>query len=201
MSRTVTPEQATELDDDLKIDLGGGTDPEPDHLNVDLRAVSECDVQAAATALPFADDSFERLHANSLVPHVDDLPALLEECARIVKPGGEIVLKATHAHSTGIVADPDHSLWSWTSETPSWFDPDSEYAYYCDAPLELVSVDVVGWCRPERWWLLHYSLFMNIATAFLSNTVADELMKLPFSAGRVIATWQVTAPSGDADAT
>jgi len=133
--------------------------------------------------------------------HVDDLPQLLEECGRVVKPGGEIVLKATHAHSTGIVADPDHSLWSWTSETPSWFDPDSEYAYYCDAPLEVVSVDVVGWCRPERWWLLHYSLFMNIATAFLSNEVADELMKVPFSAGRVIATWQVTAPSGDADAT
>jgi len=176
----------------LIVDVGGGRDPLPGHINVDPRAdtLDEADLPGTATDLPFEDGSVARLHGNSIVPHIDDLNAAMEEFHRVLEPGGELVLKATHAHSTGIVADPDHRSWSWTSETPSWYDTESEFDYYSDAELELVEVEVVGWLRPYREWLRPASFLFKQVIRFADDDLADELMKLPFAGGRVIARFR-----------
>lgn len=41
--------------------------------------------------IPFPADSFDVVFSSSVLPHVDDLPALLAEVDRVVKPGGTIV--------------------------------------------------------------------------------------------------------------
>lgn len=177
-------------DDPIKLDVGGGRDPLEGHLNVDIRPVDQVDVQAIATALPFEDGAVERIHANSLVPHVGDLNVAMEEFSRVLAPGGRLVLQATHANSTGIVADPDHRNWSWTSETPRWYDSGSPYEYYSDTDLELLDVHVRGWARPERFWLRPFSWLFKRTVHSVSNEVADELMKAPFAGGRVEAEWR-----------
>jgi len=174
---------------EIRLDLGGGNDPEPGHLNVDLRAAERVDIVAAADDLPFADGSVDRIHANSLVPHLPDLNAAIEEWSRVLKSGGELELAATHANSTGIVADPDHHSWSWTSDTPPWYDHGSEWDYYTDARLELVDVSVLGWLRPYRFWLRPPSYLFGKLIDSVGNDIADELMKLPFAGGRVRAKW------------
>lgn len=176
--------------DKVKLDIGGGRDPLPGHINVDLRTLPEVDVQAAADDQPFADNSVTRVHANSLVPHLPDLNVAVAEFSRVLEPGGELVLKATHANSTGIRDDPDHHNWSWTSPTPGWYDVDSEWAYYHDAVLELVDVEVVGWMRPYRWWLRPASWLFGQLIDAVEPDMADELVKLPLAGGRVIAKWR-----------
>lgn len=142
---------ALEGEDPIFLDLGGGRNPLKGHLNVDLRNIDEVDLQASADDLsPFPDGSVDRIHCNSLIPHLPDLPAAFNEWSRVLRPGGELVVKATHAHSTGIVQDPDHHNWSWTSRTPEWFDKDSEFEYYTETNLVLEDVTVDGWLRPER---------------------------------------------------
>lgn len=172
------------------VDVGGGRNPQPGHINVDLRDLPMVDVVAPADDLPFDDDSVARIYSNSLIPHLDDLNAAFAEWSRVLEPGGELVVKATHSHSTGIVADADHNHWSWTSETPAYFGLDSEFAYYNDSTLSLVDVEVIGWARPERDWLRPFSAGLKHVFEHVSPEVADEIIKLPFVGGRVIARFE-----------
>lgn len=174
----------------VRVDLGGGRNPVKGHINVDLRPLDEVDVVAPADDLPFQDGVVNRIHANSLIPHLEDLNKAFAEWSRVLAPGGTLTVKATHAHSTGIVADADHNSWSWTSETPYYFDRGSEFDYYNDSTLVLESVEVIGWTRPDRWWLRPPGFVFKHALRRMSGEIADELMKLPFAGGRVIAEFR-----------
>lgn len=48
-------------------------------------------VQGAATALPYADDSFDLVCALKVLPHVVDIRAALAEMARVTRPGGHVL--------------------------------------------------------------------------------------------------------------
>lgn len=174
----------------IKLDIGAGRDPLPGHLAVDLRKTAETDVMASADCLPFADETVDRVHANSLIPHLTDYTVVFEEWDRVLKSGGELEVAATHAHSTGIVQDADHSSWSWTSETPGYFDAGHPFNYYTDISLELVSCEVVGWARPGWGWLRPWSWIFGKVIDNVHPKTADELMKLPFSGGRVRAKYR-----------
>lgn len=50
-------------------------------------------VQADATALPFADDSFDLVYSFKVLAHVQDIQKALEEIARVTAPGGHMVLE------------------------------------------------------------------------------------------------------------
>jgi SAM-dependent methyltransferase len=48
--------------------------------------------RADAAALPFADGLFDAVVAAFLMPHVSDLPAVVGELTRVVRPGGRVAL-------------------------------------------------------------------------------------------------------------
>lgn len=51
-------------------------------------------IEADALALPFADASFDRIMSICALEHFDDGDAALDEMARVLRPGGELVLSA-----------------------------------------------------------------------------------------------------------
>ncbi len=54
-------------------------------------------VQADATALPFADASFDVVFsAYGATPFIADLPGLVAGCARVLRPGGRLVYSTSH---------------------------------------------------------------------------------------------------------
>jgi SAM-dependent methyltransferase len=66
-----------------------------DDANADGYAVRL--VQADATALPFADDSFDlACSAYGAIPFVADSAAVMREAARVLRPGGRWVFSVTH---------------------------------------------------------------------------------------------------------
>lgn len=174
----------------IELDLGAGREPLPGHVAVDLRRTAETDVLASAADLPFGDATVDRIHANSLIPHLEDYTEAFEEWSRVLKPGGELEIAATHAHSTGIIQDADHSSWSWTSETPGYFDSDHTFSYYTNVSLDLVSCEVKGWARPGWTWLKPWSWIFGKVVKSVHPMTSDELMKLPFTGGRVRAVYR-----------
>src|SRR4051812_22312555 len=55
-------------------------------LQADLR-------EADGERLPFADDSFDLVYAHGVVQYTTDPQALVDECRRVLKPGGEAVFQ------------------------------------------------------------------------------------------------------------
>lgn len=51
-------------------------------------------IEADALALPFADGSFDRVMSICAIEHFDDGEKALDEMARVLRPGGELVLSA-----------------------------------------------------------------------------------------------------------
>lgn len=49
-------------------------------------------VQGDATALPFADGTFDRIIASEVMEHIPDDAAALDELARVLRPGGTIAI-------------------------------------------------------------------------------------------------------------
>ena len=47
---------------------------------------------ADAAALPFGDGTFDAVISSFLMPHVTDLPAVVGELARVLRPGGRVAL-------------------------------------------------------------------------------------------------------------
>lgn len=182
--------KAINSDEPVRLDIGGGRDPEDGHINIDLRETPEVDIVAPAQDLPVPDQSVDRIHCNSLVPHLPDPFAAFKQWTRVLKPEGELVVKATHANSTGIRDDADHEHYSWTSETPKYYSGDMFEYYGGSGSLEIVEIEVVGWLRPYRWWLRPTSWLFGKWIEFVKNDMADELMKLPLAGGRVIVRYQ-----------
>lgn len=54
-----------------------------------------CAIQALAEKAPFADGSVDIAFSSNLLEHVRDLPAVSDQLARVVRPGGFVVLSYT----------------------------------------------------------------------------------------------------------
>jgi SAM-dependent methyltransferase len=55
--------------------------------------------QADALALPFGDAQFDLIYSAEVLQHIDDLPALVAEVARVSRPGGRIIISTLNRRS------------------------------------------------------------------------------------------------------
>jgi SAM-dependent methyltransferase len=113
-------EQLTGLaKEDLVLNVGCGMvrrfeiDTPARFLATDLRALSNVDFAADATALPLADDSVDAVISLELLEHVPDPKAVLAELARVLRPGGVVVISAP---SGAVPRHDDHDFWRFTAE-------------------------------------------------------------------------------------
>ncbi len=81
-----------------------GVDLRHDKL-VFMRRTNQFLVQSNGLALPFADESFECVICSEVIEHIpDENGRLVDELARILKPGGVLVL-----------GTPDYGRWQWVA--------------------------------------------------------------------------------------
>jgi len=83
---------------------------------------------------PFDDNSFDFIQALAVFEHLDiDLVASLNECHRILKPGGRIRLKLPLQDGHNAYDDPTHR-WFFTLKSLDQFCPETlrgrEYSFY-----------------------------------------------------------------------
>ena len=80
-------------------------------------------VENAGETLPFADASFDAMHARQVLHHAVDLELMLQEAARVLRPGG--LLLCTREH----VADDEEQLVAFRTEHPLHHLYGGEHAY------------------------------------------------------------------------
>jgi ubiquinone/menaquinone biosynthesis C-methylase UbiE len=68
-------------------------------------------VAASMTALPLATEAFDGAYATESLEHAVDIPGAVAELARIVKPGGRIVIIDKNAEAWGRLETPEWEQW------------------------------------------------------------------------------------------
>jgi ubiquinone/menaquinone biosynthesis C-methylase UbiE len=106
-----------------------GLDRSVDQLRI-ARSRSGCVMQADATALPFADDTFPTVVTLWISTDVDNFADVLAEAARVLVPGGLLGFCGVHPcfngpHTQwmddgGILAHPTYRHAGWHDEAPWW---------------------------------------------------------------------------------
>jgi SAM-dependent methyltransferase len=75
---------------------------------------------------PFEDSSVEHIMAIDLVEHLDDVVAFMDECWRILMPGGTLSIQAVSWQSENLWRDPTHKR-GFHQDTFLYFDPRTDW--------------------------------------------------------------------------
>ena len=96
--------------DPVILDIGcGDTKQYPDNLGVDMRDAEGVDVVAdLAQGIPFPDGSADRVFAVHILEHLVDFLPLVDECHRVLRPGGILHVLSPWWRYVNAVADPTH---------------------------------------------------------------------------------------------
>lgn len=94
----------------VAVDLGCGNQPQyPESYGIDRRATPAVAVRAdLAATLPLRDGSVDRIHVVHLLEHLPDFLPLLDECHRVLRPGGVLHVMSPWWKHVNAVADPTH---------------------------------------------------------------------------------------------
>lgn len=94
-----------------RANLGCGGDYREGWYNVDYREDIRTDERYDFDELPWPwpDDAFDHVLMDNVIEHLDDRYAALKELARVVSPGGRIVLRFPHWNSAGHYSTPSHT--------------------------------------------------------------------------------------------
>ena len=82
------------------------------YMATDLRALPNVDFASDATSIPLADHCVDTVIALELLEHVTEPAAVLRELARVLKPGGTVIVSVPSA----VPRHDDHDYWRFTAE-------------------------------------------------------------------------------------
>ena len=153
------------------LNVGCGSDIRPADqgwTNMDIFPLPGVEVAHDALRFPwpFKDGSFDMVLARHIIehiphflgrtPHKDGFLLFMEECHRILKPGGELEIVTPHPRSTNTIADPTHTRVVHRNNF-ACFDPDLDYAFrhYTTARFRLRQARLTAReLALDDWWRL-----------------------------------------------
>ena len=92
----------------MKLNLGCGRDYKEGWINVDKYDSGDIVWNLNVTPYPFPDDSAESILLDNVLEHIENVHSLLEECYRILKPGGSCRIIVPYYNSAGAYNDITH---------------------------------------------------------------------------------------------
>ena len=108
----------------LCVDIGGGINPYPGYLAIDLRQDADI-IHDLNDGIPLADNSVGVLNASHIIEHLHDKNKIMSEIHRVLAPGGWAFIEVPSTDGRGAFQDPTHvSYWN-----------ENSFLYYTDAYL------------------------------------------------------------------
>ena len=132
-----------------------GVDPWAEPLaEANQRQVYRLALQAAGDQLPFADGQFGSVVSNSVLEHIPDVDAVVQEIGRVLRPGGLLLITMPSEHFTGYLsisrvlrrAGFDRAAIAYEG----WFNRISRH-HHCDSPAVWHQRLAAAGLRTVRW--------------------------------------------------
>ncbi len=128
----------------MRLNLGSGWVRKQDYLNIDSNPDTNPDIVAKVPPLDFADNSVEEIYASHFLEHVEDIVFLMNECFRVLKPGGIMNIRVPYALSHAAFQDPYHVRF-FVPESFLYFTESCAYLKYpITARFEILENSIVG---------------------------------------------------------
>lgn len=137
----------------IKINLGAGSEPTEGWVNVDWLELPGIDVVQNLLETPWnlPDNSASEIKAIDVLEHMPNFTpdnkstpiAFVEECHRILQPGGKLFITVPHWQSPNLWIDPTH-VRGYDEKSMDYFDPDTDhgkwYGYYSEKKFKVSAV-------------------------------------------------------------
>ena len=108
----------------LCVDIGGGLNPYPNYLSIDLRKDADI-IHDLNDGIPLRDNTVGVLNASHILEHLHDKTKIMAEIHRVLAPGGWAFIQVPSTDGRGAFQDPTHvSYWN-----------ENCFLYYTDAYL------------------------------------------------------------------
>lgn len=106
---TTTPFQLEQHMGQLNYNFGCGLKPLPGFINVDFYTKTHADeIIDLDQPLPLASDSADLIFSDNVFEHIKNYLQLIEECLRVLKPGGKLIVRVPYFRSKYAFVDPTH---------------------------------------------------------------------------------------------
>lgn len=111
------------------VDIGGGIDPYPNYVTVDMRENADyvCDLN---DGIPLPDNSVGVLNASHIIEHLHDKTKTMSEIHRVLAHGGWAFIDVPSTDGRGAFQDPTHV--SYWNENSFMYYTQQQFARYID---------------------------------------------------------------------
>lgn len=159
----------------MKLDIGCGLVKKNGFIGIDKIIKTRPDIVADVEyGLPVKTNSISHVYCSHLLEHVNNLPSLMEELYRIVKPNGIIEIIVPYYASLGAFMDPTHVRF-FTEETFSYFSKskkEKHFDYDFNCNFEIIKIEFKY--LPQ----FRYLPFKRLIGHLLFNVIIEMNVKL-----------------------
>lgn len=162
-----------------KINLGCGKKYLEGYINTDVNRSVKADVYFNLNRIPypFKKNFADLIRLDNVLEHLDDIPKVMQELHRILKPAGIAEIYLPYAKSDGAFQDPTHKHF-FTEKSMDYFTKDFEFGYYSKSKFEIVEKRLFNANKTRLSKLRIIVPFKNILRYFILNIFDGVYFKL-----------------------
>jgi ubiquinone/menaquinone biosynthesis C-methylase UbiE len=158
------------------LDLGCGRRKRSDAVGIDRNPQSDADVLHDLNHFPypFPDNRFDRIYADNVLEHLDDVIAVMTELHRITKTGGIVEITVPFYPHRNANTDPTHKHW-FGVHSFDYFVQGTDYGNFRYSPVQysIVSVQFDTGIRHRHFFDRMLAAFANRNKDLYENRLAN----------------------------
>jgi SAM-dependent methyltransferase len=162
-----------------KLNLGCGDNILKGYVNIDIVPLLGVDVVHNLNCIPypFKDNEFDEIYADNVLEHLQDIPAIMQELHRIMKPGAKLIITVPHFTSHDAWAHPQHTRtfavdsFDFFVEGTWRYKKDGRCFSFCFKKIKKILLFEKG-LHPLNWHNYIVELFANLSLEWYEKTPA-----------------------------